>query len=273
MRTASSPTTSCAPRLTGSPAGRCCASPRARGNAVFLAGLGHQVTAVDLSIEGLRKAERLAQRHGVTIEVIQADLATFELGLDRWSGIVEIFVHLPLPVRHRLRAQIPRALRGGGWLVLETYRPEQLALGTGGPRELSLLSTLAELREQLSPLELVAARDANREIHEGASTTAPAPRFRSSASVRRDPREPFGAALGSHLARSQDMLTNESFIDRALRVVIGIVVLSLVVVGPKTMWGLLGLVPLLTGLVGFCPLYRLLGISTCPAHGGRKQAA
>lgn len=68
------------------------------------------------------------------------------------------------------------------------------------------------------------------------------------------------------------MLTNESSIDRALRVVIGIVVLSLVVVGPRTMWGLLGLVPLLTGLVGFCPLYRVLGISTCPAQG-RKQAA
>lgn len=69
------------------------------------------------------------------------------------------------------------------------------------------------------------------------------------------------------------MLTNESSIDRALRVVIGIVVLSLVVVGPKTMWGLLGLVPLLTGLVGFCPLYRLLGLSTCPLDSGRKQAA
>jgi hypothetical protein len=69
------------------------------------------------------------------------------------------------------------------------------------------------------------------------------------------------------------MLTNESSIDRALRVVLGIVVLSLVVVGPKTMWGLIGLVPLLTGLVGFCPLYRLLGISTCPARTGRQQAA
>jgi hypothetical protein len=69
------------------------------------------------------------------------------------------------------------------------------------------------------------------------------------------------------------MSTNESSIDRALRVVLGIVVLSLVVIGPKTMWGLLGLVPLLTGLVGFCPLYRVLGISTCSAHGGRKQAA
>lgn len=69
------------------------------------------------------------------------------------------------------------------------------------------------------------------------------------------------------------MPTNESSIDRALRIVIGIAVLSLVFVGPKTMWGLLGLVPLLTGLVGFCPVYRLLGIQTCPTHGGRKQAA
>jgi SAM-dependent methyltransferase len=136
-------------------------------NAVFLAGLGHQVTAVDLSIEGLRKAERLAQSHGVTIEVIQADLATFDLGVDRWSGIVEIFAHVPPPVRHRLHAQIPLALRAGGCLVLETYRPDQLALGTGGPKELTLLSTLAELREQLSRLELVVARDTTREIHEG----------------------------------------------------------------------------------------------------------
>lgn len=69
------------------------------------------------------------------------------------------------------------------------------------------------------------------------------------------------------------MSTNESSIDRALRFVLGVVVLSLVVIGPKTMWGLVGLVPLLTGIVGFCPLYRLLGISTCSAHGGRKQAA
>ena len=69
------------------------------------------------------------------------------------------------------------------------------------------------------------------------------------------------------------MLTNESSIDRVLRIFLGIVVLSLVVVGPKSMWGLLGLVPLFTGLVGFCPLYRLLGISTCSTPGGHRQAA
>ena len=48
------------------------------------------------------------------------------------------------------------------------------------------------------------------------------------------------------------------------RQVLGLVLLSLVVVGPKTLWGLVGLVPLATGLMRFCPVYPLLGINTCP---------
>ena len=57
---------------------------------------------------------------------------------------------------------------------------------------------------------------------------------------------------------------NEATIDRVIRVVLGVSVLSLTVLGPQTMWGLLGLVPLVAGLVGSCPLYTLLGVSTCP---------
>ena len=60
------------------------------------------------------------------------------------------------------------------------------------------------------------------------------------------------------------MKTNEGTIDRVARVILGLALLSLTVVGPRTLWGLVGLAPLATGLVGFCPLYRLLGISTCP---------
>lgn len=63
-----------------------------------------------------------------------------------------------------------------------------------------------------------------------------------------------------------DMNKNEGTIDRALRVVVGLVLLALVFVGPKTMLGLIGIVPLATGLVGFCPLYRLVGMSTCPMN-------
>jgi hypothetical protein len=58
--------------------------------------------------------------------------------------------------------------------------------------------------------------------------------------------------------------TNEGGVDRAVRIIAGLVVLSLVFVGPKSMWGLVGAVPLLTGLAGWCPLYAVLGISAAP---------
>ncbi len=64
-------------------------------------------------------------------------------------------------------------------------------------------------------------------------------------------------------------MLNEGTLDRAIRVVVGLVLLSLVFVGPRTAWGLVGLVPLLTGTVGFCPMYRLFGFDTRGAgHGG-----
>lgn len=62
------------------------------------------------------------------------------------------------------------------------------------------------------------------------------------------------------------MMTNEGKIDRTLRVLVGLALLSLVFIGPESLWGLVGLVPLLTGLVGFCPLYRVLGLNTCPVN-------
>lgn len=57
--------------------------------------------------------------------------------------------------------------------------------------------------------------------------------------------------------------TNEHSIERVIRVALGVVLLSLVFFGPQTYWGLLGIVPLATGLLGSCPLYTLLGVSTC----------
>lgn len=59
------------------------------------------------------------------------------------------------------------------------------------------------------------------------------------------------------------MVTNEGKTDRAIRIVIGLVLIALVFVGPKTPWGWLGLIPLATGLTGFCGLYKLFGINTC----------
>ena len=62
---------------------------------------------------------------------------------------------------------------------------------------------------------------------------------------------------------SKMLPSNERTLDRVLRVVIGFGLLALVFAGPHSMWGLLGVVPLLTGLLGTCPAYTLLGVSTC----------
>lgn len=58
--------------------------------------------------------------------------------------------------------------------------------------------------------------------------------------------------------------TNVGGIDRALRIILGLVLIALVFVGPQTPWGWLGLVPLLTGFMRTCPLYALIGLNTCP---------
>ena len=59
------------------------------------------------------------------------------------------------------------------------------------------------------------------------------------------------------------LVVTEHPVERVLRVVVGLGVLSLDFIGPKTAWGWIGLLPLLTGVTGLCPLYTVLGISTC----------
>jgi hypothetical protein len=61
---------------------------------------------------------------------------------------------------------------------------------------------------------------------------------------------------------SEEQTMNEGMIDRVLRVIIGIALISIVFIGPETPWGWLGVIPLATGLIGWCPAYMLLGIKT-----------
>lgn len=58
-------------------------------------------------------------------------------------------------------------------------------------------------------------------------------------------------------------MMNEGTLDRTIRIVLGLALISLVFVGPRSLLGLVGAVPLLTGVIGFCPLYRVFGIRTC----------
>jgi len=65
------------------------------------------------------------------------------------------------------------------------------------------------------------------------------------------------------------MKVNEGSVDRTIRVVVGLVLVSLVFIGPQTPWGWIGLVPIVTGLSGWCPAYTLFGIDTCKMKKSR----
>lgn len=149
------------------PTGRvlCLAEGEGR-NAVFLAGLGHEVTMVDFSVEGLRKAERLARERGVKLNLVHSDLAVYEPD-GVFTGIVSIFAHVPETARRRMHALLSQLLAANGVFLLEAYNPRQPSFGTGGPRDPTRLMTLEGLRTELSPLQLAVGREVEREIREG----------------------------------------------------------------------------------------------------------
>ncbi len=136
-------------------------------NAVFLASLGFDVTAVDTSSVGLEKARVLAAERGVSITTIEADLASFAIEEGGWQGIVSVFCHMPPPLRKALHRRCVAGLAPGGVFALEGFHVRQLEYGTGGPKDPDRLFSLDELRGELDGLDLVVAQEIDREIHEG----------------------------------------------------------------------------------------------------------
>ena len=136
-------------------------------NAVWLAERGHQVLGVDSSRVGLGKARGLAEERGVRIETLCADLADFRMSPNSFDALVLVFCHMPPPMREKVHAEGVAALRPGGWLLLEAYRPEQLELRTGGPPRAELMFTLPMLQQDFAELEVVRAEEVERDIVEG----------------------------------------------------------------------------------------------------------
>ncbi|MBF5046539.1 class I SAM-dependent methyltransferase [Aggregicoccus sp. 17bor-14] len=136
-------------------------------NGVYLASLGHHVSAVDASRVGLEKAQRLAAERGVALQTQVADLADYRIAPASWDAVVCIFCHLPPPLRSRVHREVVQGLRPGGLVLLEAYTPAQLGRGTGGPPVAELLYTPAQLREDFAGLELLTLHELERDVREG----------------------------------------------------------------------------------------------------------
>jgi len=136
-------------------------------NAVFLAKLGHQVTAVDLSSEGKKKALNLAKKNGVEIDYVESALEKYDFGKNKWDCIVSIFCHLPPEVRKIVHSNAFDSLKSGGIFFLVSYNPAQLKLGTGGPKDVQMLYTPQLLNDDFPALRWEKMSDLVCTLNEG----------------------------------------------------------------------------------------------------------
>lgn len=136
-------------------------------NAVFLAKQGYTVTAVDASIVGLNKARKLAEESGVEVEFIQADLTEYDLGENKWDGIVSIFCPLPSSLRKQLYKRVEAGLKRNGVFLLEAYTVNQLKHDTGGGNSADVMQSEESLRVELAGLKFRHLLELERDVIEG----------------------------------------------------------------------------------------------------------
>lgn len=144
-------------------------------NAVFLAEQGFDVTALDYAAEGLRKLRALAAERGVSVETVQADVRAWTPS-QTWDGVVTTFLHLPAGARPALYRTMQKALRPGGVLLAEWFRPEQITEGyeSGGPPAVDMMVTADELRAHFPAGGILMLRAVEAHLDEGAHHSGPA---------------------------------------------------------------------------------------------------
>ncbi|GAN81661.1 SAM-dependent methyltransferase [Acidocella aminolytica] len=137
-------------------------------NGVFLAGLGAQVHAIELSAAAIAKAKRLAASRGLSLNWEQVDVTDWTWPEAAYDVVAAIFVQFITPdERQAFFTHLKRALKPGGVLLMQGYRPEQRAYKTGGPPEIDQLYTEAQLRDAFSDMEIVELRAHDSVIEEG----------------------------------------------------------------------------------------------------------
>jgi 2-polyprenyl-3-methyl-5-hydroxy-6-metoxy-1,4-benzoquinol methylase len=136
-------------------------------NGVFLAEQGLDVLSVDLAEKGIDKARRLAASRGVPLRIEHADIFAWEPG-QSFDVIAGIFIQFATPPqRTALFAKFVEWLKPGATLILQGYRPEQIAYATGGPRQAENLYTADMLRSAFAALTIVHLREHDDVILEG----------------------------------------------------------------------------------------------------------
>lgn len=143
-------------------------------NGVWLAGQGFAVETVDASPVAVQKATALALRKGVSLRTNVADLTAFEWPQERYKAVIAIFLHLTPEIRPTIHAGMIDALAPGGLILLQGFRPEQIPLTSGGPKNEAMLYTESLLRDDFGGLDILHLESGRATLDEGPGHQGPA---------------------------------------------------------------------------------------------------
>lgn len=137
-------------------------------NGVFLAGLGLETLSVDISSVGLAKAKKLAEERGLKLHTKQVDLSEWTWPVKEFDVLVWSYLHLFPSIQARIHAAAENALKPGGLLIFECFHPENIPLGSGGPKDEAMMYTPEILRNAFSTLKFRSAEKQVIVLDEGA---------------------------------------------------------------------------------------------------------
>jgi SAM-dependent methyltransferase len=133
-------------------------------NAIWLAGLGWHVDAVDYSPVAIAKARTRAERDGVDVAFEEADLVEYEPQAAAYDLVVLLYLHLPAEEHRLVLARAAAALAAGGTLVVVGHDLLNVTEGVGGPSDSSLLYTPDDVAAELPGLEIEKAERVFRDV-------------------------------------------------------------------------------------------------------------
>lgn len=133
-------------------------------NAIWLAGLGWQVTAIDFSAAGLAKAARLAAARGVTADWVNADLTGYQPAPDAYDLVLIAYMQLAPDAFRSLLGKASSALAAGGTLLVVGHDADNIAHGHGGPQDPERLHRADDIVAALPGLVIHRAGQANRRV-------------------------------------------------------------------------------------------------------------
>jgi cyclopropane fatty-acyl-phospholipid synthase-like methyltransferase len=138
-------------------------------NGVWLAEQGLDVLALDFSATGLAKARALAAERGVRIATEVADVTTWRWPKAAFDVIVAVFIAVDAADRPAFFANMKAALKPGGLLLMQSYRPEQLTYRTGGPPDAARMCTRAILLDAFGDMAQVDIHEHDSVLNEGSA--------------------------------------------------------------------------------------------------------